>query len=139
MVTPTTPRLLALHSEAGAPRSWLDKVVDRIAFLASVGPGELGRHHKPLHVDTAVSALHILKILMTGSSVAPQLVLTDEGGLQLEWHQGGLDLEIEVRPIGSASALFEDLEAGEEWDGPLAEYIQEIRFLLAKRLTSSDA
>jgi len=37
----------------------------------------------------------------------PQVVPTNEGGAQLEWHKSGTDLEIEVKPDGRVCVLWE--------------------------------
>jgi hypothetical protein len=41
------------------------------------------------------------------------------GHVQLEWHLGGIDLEVEVVTPTRREVLFEDRLTGEEWEGSL--------------------
>ncbi|MBM4018910.1 MAG: hypothetical protein FJ288_11375 [Planctomycetes bacterium] len=45
-------------------------------------------------------ALNALMMVMESRSPAPTVVPTVEGGVQLEWHQNDIDLEVEVKPEG---------------------------------------
>ena len=57
----------------------------------------------------------------------PALVPTVRGGLQLEWHRQGVDIEVEVDPNGSVSWWAEDRRTGEESEQNLAGHEEEIR------------
>jgi hypothetical protein len=50
----------------------------------------------------------------------PQIIPTVEGGVQLEWHRDGFDLEIEITCTGEIYADYED-ESGQAWEGEYAE------------------
>jgi len=52
---------------------------------------------KTLAIETA---LGILERVMGPSTPPPTVVPTVEGGIQLEWHQNNIDLEVEVNPEG---------------------------------------
>ena len=54
---------------------------------------------------------------MDESTPAPQLVPTPSGGIQAEWHENGIDLEIETLSSTRFAFYFEDLESGEIEDG----------------------
>jgi len=67
---------------------------------------------------------------------APHMVPVNNGGVQLEWHEQGIDLEIEVSPSGMIEAELvveaEDLE--EEWNGrresnkaPLQQWLRKLK------------
>lgn len=47
----------------------------------------------------------------------PIVVPTSRGGVQLEWHTRGIDLELEVKPDGRHHLFFEDLLHQTEWEG----------------------
>lgn len=73
-------------------------------------------------------------ISKTGLAVAtqdqivwPQVVPTQAGGLQLEWHRKNLDLEIEIGPNGRAQAYLEDAAVDEPIEADLAEGLDRIR------------
>lgn len=67
---------------------------------------------------TSVAALGCIKLLaktMSPGTVAPILVPRFGGGIQMEWHQHGVDLEISVEADGSMSAWCEEA-SGREWE-----------------------
>ena len=51
---------------------------------------------------------------------SPQVVPTSEGGLQLEWHEAGADLEIMVSPIGHLTGFWTDGKTSLEREGDTA-------------------
>jgi hypothetical protein len=58
--------------------------------------------------------------MMTLNAPIPDIVPTPTGGLQLEWHTAGIDLEVEIGPEGHISACYEDAADPEaEWEGDL--------------------
>ena len=76
---------------------------------------------KPVSSDAARAATTLL--VQAASAVpnlaAPAVVPTVRGGLQLEWHRQGVDLEIEFEPDGSGSWFAEDRETEETVERPL--------------------
>lgn len=81
-------------------------------------------------LSSIVSALELLCITMRPETPAPLVVPTTRGGLQLEWHTGGIDLEVEVESPGRIHARYEDNNRGVTWEDemtfnikPLAECI----------------
>ena len=52
------------------------------------------------------------------------------GGLQYEWHEGGVDLEIDIDPNGSVDVVFVDRGEQKEWDGPFTEREWDVRSCL---------
>lgn len=57
-------------------------------------------------------------VFAEGTPPLPDLVPTIDGGVQLEWHVGGFDLEVEFSPRTGVRAYFCDEAAGEEWEVP---------------------
>lgn len=128
------PRHLLVSTSSGSPPRWLSPIASRIAQLSSLGPRWDGVDAAPLQPWAVEAAVNILARVMSVRSLAPQVVLTAGGGLQLEWHDRGVDLEIEVDALGSASVWFEDIGADDELDGSLAVHLDRVRTLLAQRL-----
>ena len=63
---------------------------------------------------------------------SPALVPTVRGGLQLEWHRQGVDIEVEVDPAGSVSWCAEDRRTGEEFEANLAGHEEAVRTWLRR-------
>jgi hypothetical protein len=54
----------------------------------------------------------LLSQILRGESSAPALVPLSEGGVQIEWHGDGEELEIRIGAIGEISAFRFDERAG---------------------------
>ncbi len=63
------------------------------------------------------SAGQALCSLMSSDTIPPTVVPTVRGGIQLEWHARGIDLEIEFSPVGRAHVYCQDHRDNMEWEG----------------------
>jgi hypothetical protein len=63
-----------------------------------------------------VTALSVMARVLHDDSVAPPIVPLSEGGLQLEWHRDGEELEIRVGFNGLISAFRFDEQAGRGYE-----------------------
>jgi hypothetical protein len=88
---------------------WLTEVAARLEDV--LGP-VTGR--EAVTREALLAALSVLRQTMSRDSIAPQVVPTRDGGLQLEWHRAGVDLEVYIQPQGSVSAWCR--EGVREWD-----------------------
>ena len=129
-------RTTTIRAHAAPEPAWMQPVVDRVLALAQVDPGWGGQNTRELQRDALKAGLGVLGMIMSYNSKSPQVVLTNEGGLQLEWHAAGVDLEIEVRTDGSAEVIIEDPASNVDMDGTLGEHFDLVRELLARRLTA---
>lgn len=70
---------------------------------------------KPVSSEAARAATTLLvqAVSAVPNLAAPAVIPTVRGGLQLEWHRQGVDLEIEFEPDGSGSWFAEDRETEE--------------------------
>ena len=64
--------------------------------------------------------------------VGPVLVPTVRGGLQLEWHRRGVDIEVEVSPDGSVSWCAEDRQSRQEVEEVLIGQEESVRAWLRR-------
>ena len=51
---------------------------------------------EPLRLDTGMFALQVLCDVMSDSTPPPSLVPVSSGGVQCEWHENGLDIELYI-------------------------------------------
>ena len=71
----------------------------------------------PPQPKAAVGLISLLAATLKGDTIAPSSVnITWVGGVAVEWHIGGIDLEIACQPDGTAEFSFED-STGEEQEG----------------------
>ncbi len=69
--------------------------------------------------SAAAEMLNLLSRVLDGRTPPPDVVPTWEGGIQVEWHRNGVDLEIESTPSGDVEFYFKgpDVEREERaWD-----------------------
>jgi hypothetical protein len=84
-------------------RPWFPKKLARLDDLRSLAPGWIAGGQAPTvaSVDVAGRLLAVIAMLI---EVAPaysvQIFPTPDGGLSLEWHEGGWDAEIGISSTG---------------------------------------
>ena len=95
---------------------WLVSTSDRIIELVRLPFGWDGHDGRPVNFDVADFAVQILLQTLELDGPAPLVVPLSYGGLQLEWHEQGIDLEIEVEAPNRIFVSFEDRETGETFE-----------------------
>ncbi len=78
----------------------LMKAIQSISHLRQLQPRWDGASAEVVTDDACETAVRLLVSLAIPAPPTVQLVPLTDGGVQLEWHVGGDDVEIEVDPIG---------------------------------------
>jgi hypothetical protein len=75
-------------------------------------------------------------LFMDEHSSLPAWTPTRDGGVQLDWHENGVDLEIEFEPsLPDGYAVFADREGRvAEWDGWVSTNLGSLRKVFSERL-----
>lgn len=113
LAPPTDGRLTLIEDNDRLP--WRSRAIARLEELVKLRPNWDSYGGLPVKPRSAEIALQILGNLMLETTPAPSIVPTASGHVQLEWHTGGIDLEVEVLSPILLRASFEDQETGEEW------------------------
>ena len=79
---------------------WLTTTVERMNELLELQPNWDSYGARCVEKHAVETALEILGTVMRPNTSPPTVVPTVEGGIQLEWHQNHIDLEVEVKPEG---------------------------------------
>lgn len=87
--------------------AWAPRTLRALNRILQVQRATRSAQRTPLDPSVSVSALRVLALIMSDTTPAPAVVPTFDGGLQLEWHQGGTDLELSIEPDGALSAWCE--------------------------------
>ncbi len=66
--------------------------------------------------DVIVAALGVIHHSISLGAPAPSIVPTNNGGVQIEWHENGVDLEIDIISPHRFEVVFEDLISEETHD-----------------------
>jgi hypothetical protein len=94
--------------------AWADKVGDRLATLLQLPQGWDGHNGRPVSRSTASYAMHVIAKLVGPGVPAPSIVAGSYGGLQIEWHRKGWDIEFEIIAPNNIFALARNVATGEE-------------------------
>jgi hypothetical protein len=134
---PRKPRLVRQSQAVRRPDvkaivdSWLPPVLNRVLFLQSqLSDNWDGRGADRIVGDAAASAVAALLDLVNTDTPTPSIVPTVHGGIQVEWHEQGMDLEIKFDPGEEPYVVFEDFESDEEWFGELSSHFEDTRMAL---------
>ena len=98
------------------PPSWLAPTAQALVDLLGLAPGWDSYSARPVDRSHVDAALQVLLLTMRHDTPAPTVVPTNRGGVQLEWHTNGIDLEIETLSTQKLSVSFEDAATGTEWE-----------------------
>jgi hypothetical protein len=107
-------------SSVSSPRhlpAWVNSAIERLIHLSELPAGWDSRRAAPIERAAMVGALRIMAEVMEQDGPLPAIVPTVDGGVLLEWHRAGLEMEIEVEPTGEAYVMFQTAEGSRTWDG----------------------
>jgi hypothetical protein len=131
-------RLVRFSVPGMSGRPWLSPTVLRAGRLLSL-PYDWDREGAPpVDWTTIQTAMNALSQIMSHNSSLAQWTPTQQSGVQLDWHENGVDLEIAFEPGESEGyAVFSDRNQPDaDWDGPLGDHMVALHELLRERLAS---
>jgi hypothetical protein len=85
----------------------------KMEALLALAPGWDSYSATAIERDRAIAALGLIWLAIANGAPMPAIVPTSDGGIQLEWHRRGVDLEIRVISETSFEVYFEDLSKQE--------------------------
>lgn len=130
----------SVWSSAGFPRGgkkdppeWLKETEEILRSFATLSEGWDSYGAKVIELQAVDSAIELLRRIVQPETPKPAVVPTNRGGIQIEWHTRGIDLEIEITAQGELRLLYVNPEenAEDEFEigvdlKPLAELITKI-------------
>ncbi len=87
---------------------WHQAVFEQLHDVSRLDEGWDGFGAGPIRRDVMTFAAHVLDQIMLSTAPAPEVTPMSHGGLMLEWHENGIDLEIETEKPGRLWVSFED-------------------------------
>jgi hypothetical protein len=100
------------------------KTVSKLIELLELPGGWNSYNAKPISKENVTFAVALLGRLMRESTPAPLVVPKVRGGVQLEWHTRGIDIEIAIDSPERVSFFAEDLRGAQEpLEGPINERV----------------
>lgn len=108
---------------SGAVPSWLSDTTDVLNTILALKENWDSYGAQRIQPEAASAAMQVLLAVMKKNTPTPAIVPTPSGNIQLEWHQSGIDLEIEIDPDGQCYVSYEDgTGQTEPWEGALAHH-----------------
>jgi hypothetical protein len=105
-------------SQAVEIPSWFPPVLDRIGELSALSPNWDDHGALAIEAEQLAKALVFIAGVMAPDTPPPALVPIGNGGVQVEWHRAGLDVEVPFSKDDQPDLYCYDMESGEEWEGP---------------------
>jgi hypothetical protein len=103
----------------GKPPQWLPPTAQALGRLLDLRPDWDSYGASPIDPDIVVGAVYLLDSIMCRDSPGPSVVPTNSGGVQIEWHTKGIDLEIELLSPQRFHVSFHDSVRSTEWEREL--------------------
>jgi hypothetical protein len=115
-----------------AKPEWLSQTESALQGLLRLPSGwdSYGAH--PINPDIVHAANRLLREIARRDTPQPVVVPTVRGGVQIEWHTGGIDLEIDFLSPEKAHASYEDPERNVEQEFDLHSGPTELQGLIAR-------
>ena len=89
-------------------QQWQAGVVDRLVEFTTMPEGWDSYGGKAVKWDAGMFALNVLTQVMLPRTPLPQLVPSSDGGVQIEWHEKGIDLEVHITAPYVSELWYED-------------------------------
>ncbi len=125
-------RRVAIRARRRELPEQLLRALDRAIELLRLPRGWNSYGAEPVSYAAFEQTVEFLTTYLVEGVAGPVLVPTVRGGLQLEWHRQGVDIELEVSPDGLVSWCACDRRTGEELEVALAGHEEMIRTWLRR-------
>lgn len=109
---------------------WFDPLVQGFVDLLSLPPKWDSYSAVPIDPKLVHEAMGVANELLLPTSSAPRVVPLSSGGLQLEWHRQGVDLEVVFDRDGEYSFYYRNRVNGDESEHLLSEDIGMLRSVI---------
>jgi hypothetical protein len=107
------------------PGDWFLPVLEKICDLGTLPPNWNSYRAVPIRIEAAVASISILLKLLLPTDPHPSIVPTSRGGILIEWHENGIDLEIDVHSLSHVHLAFSEGDIQEEIDRASTDLIGE--------------
>lgn len=99
---------------SGDPPSWFWRLLDRVKGLLELQPGWNGHSAAPVPGRAAATLLQMAASAFDETTPQPSITPLSSGGVQMEWHEPDIEIEVLIDAAGTAHVWYEDSRTGEE-------------------------
>jgi hypothetical protein len=121
-----------------APDDWILPLVRQMCELGSLPENWNSYGAQPICPRVVGEAVTFLLNYLSPDDPFPSVVPTARGGILLEWHVGGIDLEVDFQSPSLIHVAFEDGGAEQEYDHASLELVEDKLNCLRSRLKQED-
>ena len=111
---------------------WLKETKETLQGFATLPQGWDSYGAKSIERHALDSAIELLRRIAQPDTPKPAVVPTNRGGVQIEWHTRGVDLEIEITPHGDIRLLYENPKENANEELELGYDLKPLADLIAK-------
>jgi hypothetical protein len=105
---------------------WYEAALDQISDLTGLAVGWNGYDAREVKADMAIPAAAFLAKVAFPGIAAPSITPLADGGVQVEWHRGGLDIEIAFSDDEPGVYIVDREGEGAEMELPLSDAVPAI-------------
>ena len=99
--------------------AWMASVTERLNTLLSLPKNWDSYGAPPITREAVDRVVAVLESLASSITPTPSVGPTPEGGVQVEWHERGVDLELRSDSDGRLYAFFQNADPDLTWDDEL--------------------
>lgn len=114
-----TVRIFGSREKFAAP--WFDQSVSQFRSIMDLAPGWDTYHGQRTAFTAVQKAVQFLGAHLADRSLPPTVVPLSDGGVEMVWHQNGVDLEVTVAADGETEVYVRDLASGDEFAGDVGD------------------
>jgi hypothetical protein len=114
------------------PPEWLKEAGETPRGFATLPDGWDSYGAKSIEPHVVDAAIELLHRIVQHNTLKPAVVPTNRGGIQIEWHTQGVDLEIEITPHGGIRLLYDNPQEDAEEEFELGLDLTPLTDLIAK-------
>ncbi len=107
-------RVLLSDISSVAPPAWFNSLLTKIGQIGELEENWDSYGARRIDPRCAEATTNLLLSVLNSDTPKPFVVPTSRGGIQLEWHRAGVDLEVEVESPARVNVFFEDYREGTE-------------------------
>ena len=111
--------------------AWLAPTLKTLRDLSQLPKDWDGYGADQIHEQIPFRALGVLGEVMDFDSPAPSVVPLSDGGIQLEWHRHGRNLEIEFPTDAAPNFFYYEDSGGDEAEGQVSRSYDQIQMYLS--------
>lgn len=108
--------LLSSPTPRETPPAWLPPTARALEDILQLPENWNSYGARRIDPEVAAAALTLLNQTMARATPPPIVTPTNRGGIVLEWHTRGIDLEIELVSTSRFHVFYEDDHTGQQWE-----------------------